>query len=128
MKFRTLILIFLFSFIWACKAKKKIPGLAESIRSVEVNLCKKGYAQGDSTWTIQKRMKFYGVPAVSIAVIRDYKILWSKQYGITDKETKEPVTRHTLFQAGSISKPVAAYAALHEVLKGKINLNENVNT
>lgn len=128
MKFRTLIPIFLCTFLWSCQAKKKYPDLKGSIHSVESNLCKKGYVDRDSTCTIQGRMKFYGVPAVSIAVIRDYKILWCKQYGIIDKETKEPVSHNTLFQAGSISKPVAAYGALREVLNGKIKLNENVNT
>src|SRR5690242_1224601 len=62
-------------------------------------------------WSIRERMEFYGVPGVSVAVIKDNKIVWSKAYGIMDKETAEPVTTSTLFQAGSISKPVAAYVA-----------------
>ena len=73
-------------------------------------------------------MKHYHVPGVSIAVIHDNKIAWSKSYGVKDEDTKEPVTRETLFQAGSISKPVAAYAALKLTEEGKIDLNENVNT
>ncbi|WP_159471629.1 serine hydrolase [Dyadobacter sp. 3J3] len=128
MKLRILISILLLLPLWSCQDKKKLPNLLESIRSVERNLCKKGYESGDSLWNIQERMKFYGVPAVSIAVIRDNKIFWSRAYGILDKESKESASVHTLFQAGSISKPVAAYGALSEVLKGKINLDENVNT
>lgn len=73
-------------------------------------------------------MKHYHVPGVSIAVIHNHKIAWSKSYGVKDEETKEPVTRETLFQAGSISKPVAAYAALKLTEEGKIDVNENVNT
>jgi CubicO group peptidase (beta-lactamase class C family) len=38
-----------------------------------------------------------------------------------------PVTPDTLFQAGSISKPVSAMAALHLVESGKINLDTDVN-
>src|SRR6185295_4490852 len=40
----------------------------------------------------------------------------------------DPVTAKTLFQAGSISKPVAAYGSLKMVEEGKIDLNENINT
>lgn len=128
MKLRLLISIFLLAVFCSCQGKKKQLNLLESVRSVEQNLCKKGYEPGDSVWTIEERMKFYGVPAVSIAVIRDNKIFWSRAYGIIDKESKEPASGHTLFQAGSISKPVAAYGALYEVLKGKIDLDKNVNT
>ena len=39
----------------------------------------------------------------------------------------EPVTLDTLFQAGSISKPVTAMAALHFVAAGKWTLDENIN-
>lgn len=72
-------------------------------------------------------MKHYGVPGLTIAVIKDSKIIWTKSYGITDRESKQPVTDQTLFQAASISKPVSAYAALKEVESGKLNPDENVN-
>ncbi|MEI9920316.1 MAG: serine hydrolase [Bacteroidota bacterium] len=85
------------------------------------------YFDGDKTYTIQERMESYGVPGVSIAVIKDNKVVWTKAYGIMDKETKEPVTTTTLFQAGSISKPVAAYGALHAVEEGKVTLTDEVN-
>ncbi|MGI9530900.1 serine hydrolase [Lutimonas sp.] len=95
---------------------------------VESNLIPPVYFENQKTWNIEERMKHYGVPGVSIAVIQDHKIAWSKAYGIMDKESKEPVTLTTLFQAGSISKPVAAYGALHAADKGQIDLTENVNT
>ena len=73
-------------------------------------------------------MKYYGVPGVSIAVIQDNKIIWSKAYGVMNKESKEPVTTQTLFQAGSISKPVSAFGALKFAAMSKINPDENINT
>ena len=68
--------------------------------------------KGDPTWSLEERMAHYGVPGVGIAVIKDRKVIWHEVVGLADRETGAPVTRDTLFQAGSISKPVSAYGAL----------------
>ncbi len=73
------------------------------------------------------RMSAYKIPGVSIAVINDYRIEWAKGYGVREAEGNDPVTVRTLFQAASISKPVAALAALHYVEKGLLDLDEDVN-
>lgn len=98
------------------------------IRKVESGLIRPNRFVGDSVWTIEGRMKHFGVPGLSIAVIKNSKVVWAKSYGIVDRGTKQPVTNKTLFQAASISKPVSAYAALKEVERGKINPEENVNS
>jgi len=76
---------------------------------------------------IEKLMKLYNVPGLSVAVIEDYKIAWTKSYGVTEPGGTTPVTAKTLFQAGSISKPVAAAGMLALVQKGELSLDENVN-
>lgn len=77
--------------------------------------------------SLQKLMELYKIPAFSIAVIDNYQIVWAKAYGVTDVGSNKPVTTKTLFQAGSISKPVAATGALYLVEKGKLSLDEDVN-
>ncbi|PYX61759.1 MAG: serine hydrolase, partial [Acidobacteria bacterium] len=67
------------------------------------------------------------MPGLSVAVIEDYKIAWTKSYGVTEPGGTTPVTAKTLFQAGSISKPVAAAGMLALVQKGELSLDENVN-
>ncbi len=103
------------------------PKTNQQIKKVEAGLTPPIRLAGDSIWSIAERMKHYGVPGVSIAVIKDSKIAWVKSYGVTDRDSKEPVTIQTLFQAGSISKPVAAYGALKAVEQGKLSLDEDVN-
>jgi len=76
---------------------------------------------------IEKLMKLYNVPGLSVAVIEDYKIAWTKCYGVTEPGGTVPVTPKTLFQAGSISKPVAAAGMLALVQEGKLSLDEDVN-
>jgi len=112
----------------SCSATPQVDPTAEAIRKVETGLGPMVHLVGDSTWTIEERMANYGVPGVSIAVIKDGKVAWTKTYGVTDKETKELVTNSTLFQAGSISKPVAAYGALKLVELKKLALDSDINT
>lgn len=76
---------------------------------------------------VQKLMQLYNCPGLSVAVIDNFKIAWAKGYGVTEAEGSTPVTVHTLFQAGSISKPVAATGTLSLVEHGKLSLDENVN-
>ena len=97
------------------------------IKQVENGLSTYHQIKGEPTWTIAERMEHYGVPGMSIAVIHDYKVAWTKTYGYVDKEQSAPVTENTLFQAASISKPVSAYAALRLVETGKLDLEKNVN-
>ena len=77
--------------------------------------------------SLTQLMQLYNVPALSIAVIDDFKIAWAKGYGTIGMGSSAPVGTHTLFQAGSISKPVAATGALGLVEQGKLSLDEDVN-
>jgi CubicO group peptidase (beta-lactamase class C family) len=75
---------------------------------------------------LQDRMAAYHVPGVSVAVIHNGAIEWAQGFGVV-RLGGAPVTEKTLFQAGSISKPVAAMAALHLVEQGKLSLDTDVN-
>ena len=101
--------------------------VASRIERVEKGLIPAVLVKGAPSWTILERLKLHKIPAVSIAVINDYKVEWARAYGVKDVETSEPVSTETLFQAGSISKPVAAMVALKKVEQGKIALDENIN-
>jgi CubicO group peptidase (beta-lactamase class C family) len=98
-----------------------------AIQRIEKGLSQPVLVEGDATWTIEERMKHYNVPGLSVAIIKDFKVVWAKAYGVRDVTTKEPVTERTLFQAGSISKPVAATVAMKKVEEGKIRLDEDIN-
>jgi CubicO group peptidase (beta-lactamase class C family) len=77
---------------------------------------------------LAQRMSEMKVPGVSLAVMNNGEIEWARGYGVMEAGTSTPVTPHTLFQAASVSKPVAALAALRLVEEGKLALDEDVNT
>jgi len=77
---------------------------------------------------VQALLKQFGVPGVSIAIIKDFKVAATYAHGVADVETGAPVTPQTMFQAASISKPVAAMASLKAVQEGKFTLDQDVNS
>jgi len=72
-------------------------------------------------------MRAHHVHGVSVAVVDHFAIAWAKGYGEADAETHAPVTETTLFQAGSISKPVATMAALALVQRGRLALDAPID-
>src|SRR5690348_11770613 len=78
------------------------------------------------TTKLSDRMAALHVPGVSMAMIHDGKIEWARGFGVT-RLGGPPVTPDTLFQAASISKPVAAMAVLRLVQQGKLDLDTDVN-
>jgi CubicO group peptidase (beta-lactamase class C family) len=97
------------------------------IENVENGLLPPVLVKGDSGWSIKERMKTYGVPGVSIAVIDNFAIAWAKGYGVKDALTNEPVTANTMFQAASISKSLNATAIMKKVQDGVLSLDADVN-
>lgn len=119
---RILLCVFVISTIVYGQSKPQ-----SGIDRVEKGLLPSIMIKGEPTWTIQERMKKYNVPGVTIAVIKDFKIEWAKGYGVKENGGNSPVTVDTMFQAASISKPVAAMTALKKVEEGKLTLDENIN-
>ena len=72
-------------------------------------------------------LKKHRVPGVSVAVVSGGKIDWARGYGVLEQGRPERVDTLTLFQAASISKPVAAALALRMVERGDLALDEDVN-
>lgn len=80
-----------------------------------------------TNWTLAERMAFHDVPAFSIAVAIDGKLVWAKAYGQLVKGSNEVPDTNTLFQAASLSKPIASIAALQLVDNNKVTLDAPVN-
>lgn len=78
-------------------------------------------------WTLEERMAHHKVPGISVALIENGRIAWARGVGVLEAGKPDPVTPATLFQAASISKPVAATAMLRLVERGALDLDADVN-
>ncbi len=102
----------------------------DDISSIESDMLPTFYIEGEepAPATIEARMEHHNVPGLSVAVYREGRLAWAKGYGFADEDSNRPVTPETLFQAASISKPVAAMAVLDMAEEGLVSLDEDVNS
>lgn len=85
-------------------------------------------APAPSMKTLAERMAFYKVPGLSMAVIHGNRIEWAKVCGEIKAGSGVRVSTDTLFQAASTTKALVAAAVLHQVEKGRLELDAEVNT
>ena len=71
-------------------------------------------------------MKAQRIPGVSIAVIKDGKIILAKGYGFANVEHQVPVKTETIFQSGSVGKQFTATGVMMLVEAGKISLEDKI--
>ena len=83
--------------------------------------------QGQTSMKLFERMDFYKTPGLSISIINNNKVEWSKSYGVKSKGSTEKINPETLFQVASISKPISALATLILVEKGSLSLDDPLN-
>ena len=84
-------------------------------------------AQPDLTSQIdriaQEQMEKQHIPAMTIAVAQDGRVLYSKGFGTADVENSVTANAETLIRTASLAKPLTAVAALTLVDAGKLDLD-----
>jgi len=127
-RLRTILLIIVITSILTITHIHAQPNIDDQIRRVENGL---RHNWSDLPWekkmNLVDRMNYHKIPGVSITIINNYEISWTKTYGSIKTDTDNPVTEETLFQAASISKPVTAMMVLFYVQEGRLDLDTPVN-
>jgi len=83
--------------------------------------------RSERPYGLSEAMAAYHTPGVGIALIQDGATTETRYAGVREVGLFSPVVEQTRFQAGSISKSVAAVCALRLVSQGILDLDENVN-
>lgn len=75
----------------------------------------------------KEKIKAAGIVGLSVAIISDKKILWSKGYGYSDLDRKIPYTTETIMNIGSISKSITGICIMRAVQEGRLDLDADIN-
>jgi len=76
---------------------------------------------------IEELLTNHRVPGVSIAIIKEQKLVFAQGYGVTQAGSQELVNENTLFSVGSISKVGAATITLGMADKKLLDLDADIN-
>ena len=77
--------------------------------------------------TINDILKKEGLTGLSVAVVKNDKLVFSKGYGFANQEAKQPATSESIFLIASISKTIIGMAAMQLVEQGKLGLDTDIN-
>lgn len=66
------------------------------------------------------------LPALSIALVDDQRVVWAKGYGFQDRGKKVPASAETVYRVGSVSKLFTDVAVMQLVEQGKLDLDTPV--
>ena len=81
----------------------------------------------ETGFKIQDRLQAHDAPGITVAVIEDFRLDWTKAYGRADTTTGRRLTTQTRHNVGSVSKTVCALTAMRLVEAGKLALDEPIN-
>lgn len=76
---------------------------------------------------IQQIMQETPVMGLSVAVVKNNKIIYTHSFGLKDAETKTPLANDNIFRIASISKSFSATAIMQLVEAHKIDLDQDVS-
>jgi len=76
---------------------------------------------------VKEQMLANQIPGVSLAVLREGKIVLLKSYGLANVEHQIPVKSETVFQSGSIGKQFTAAAVMILVQENRLSLDDHIS-
>lgn len=75
---------------------------------------------------VEQMMARRHIPGVSVAVVKDGKVVLAKGYGMANLELRVPATDETVYQLASVTKTFTATAVMLLVRDGKLSLDDKV--
>jgi CubicO group peptidase (beta-lactamase class C family)/D-alanyl-D-alanine dipeptidase len=75
---------------------------------------------------IRHEMEFKQLPAMSIALVDDQRVLWAAGFGLRDPEQKLPATAATVYRVGSVSKLFTDLAVMKLAEQGVLDIDAPV--
>lgn len=73
--------------------------------------------------SVPRLLQAEAVPGLALSLVRDGRATWDGAFGTRRSDASDPVTANTIFEAGSLGKPVFAYAVLQLCNEGVLDLD-----
>jgi CubicO group peptidase (beta-lactamase class C family) len=89
------------------------PGVAAAIRLLEAY--------------VEDQITYQGLPGISMGIVHDQDLIWSRGFGFGDLEQRLPVSSETIYRIGSISKLFTSIAVLKLRDESKLRLDDRVD-
>lgn len=105
-------LLFSFALGQPTKVLTDDPGVASSLRLLE-------------KW-VASQMEYRNQPGISMGIVHDRDLLWSKGFGSSDLAAKTPATPNTIYRIASITKLFTSTAILQLRDAGKLRLDDPI--
>jgi serine beta-lactamase-like protein LACTB len=75
---------------------------------------------------IRHEVESKGLPALSVALVDDQRVVWAQGFGFADPQAKKPATAETVYRVGSVSKLFTDLAVMRLVERGALDLDAPV--
>ena len=77
---------------------------------------------------LEAQREYDRLPAISVGIVKDQELIWSKAYGSADLKKKTPATTDTQFSICSITKLFTSIAIMQLYEQGKLRLDDSLST
>lgn len=104
------------------------PSRTHAARILQIEGTRSPDRQRSDALSIPQLLDHNQVPGVGVAVVDDFEVAWTKSWGVADAQSGMTATDQTLYQAASITKPLAAMASLKAAQLGLFDIDQDINT
>jgi CubicO group peptidase (beta-lactamase class C family) len=109
--FSYLLIAVLFAVGWGrAQSLSDDPRLASALKLIEI-------------W-VEAQLDYEDIPGMSIGIVHDQNLLWSRGFGLADVEKKIPATPETIYSICSISKLFTSISVMQLRDEGKLSLDD----
>lgn len=76
---------------------------------------------------LEAQQAYDRLPGLSVGIVRDQELIWSKGYGFSDVKKKIPTTAETVYSICSITKLFTSVAIMQLYEQGKLSLDDSLS-
>jgi CubicO group peptidase (beta-lactamase class C family) len=77
---------------------------------------------------LEAQQVYEKIPGISVGIVKDQDLIWSRGYGLADIKKKIPASPGTIYSIGSITKLFTSIAIMQLYEEGKLRLDDSLSS